>query len=62
MSWLRTTTGFVNSETGVTANVAVNDSQYRLRINGQQLAGSGYATEQEALDALERVLLAHTLT
>jgi hypothetical protein len=61
MAWLKSTSGFVNSDTGVAATVSFNDGAYRLRINGQQLAGAGHASEQDALDYLEQILQGYTL-
>jgi len=63
MAWVKTVTpGFVNTETGVYADVVVNDSLYRIRFAGKQLAVGGWATEQEALDALELMVQGYTLT
>jgi len=63
MAWFRVAglPKFVNSDSGISADVVVNDSLYRLRVNGQQLAGAGHATEQEAVDRLEEILQAYTL-
>lgn len=63
MPWLRlhATPAFVNSETGVVAEVVVFETLYRFRIAGKLLAGTGYAVQQDALEYLEQILQGYTI-
>ncbi len=57
MAWLKENAGngFINSDTSIRASVSPSGGTYYVRIGTVALA-PGYATEQEAIDAMVNIL------